>query len=46
MEGFSENYVRLAVHYDPLLINTIQPVRYKTIMDSGDVRGEVLLVSL
>ncbi|MDU0808093.1 tRNA (N(6)-L-threonylcarbamoyladenosine(37)-C(2))-methylthiotransferase MtaB [Aquirufa regiilacus] len=46
MEGFSENYVRLAVPYDPLLINTIQPVRYKTIMDSGDVRGEVLLVSL
>ncbi|MDT8887231.1 tRNA (N(6)-L-threonylcarbamoyladenosine(37)-C(2))-methylthiotransferase MtaB [Aquirufa sp. LEPPI-3A] len=45
MEGFSENYVRLAVHYDPLLINTIQPVRYKTIMDSGDVKGEVLLVS-
>lgn len=46
MEGFSENYVRLAVPYDPLLINTIQHVRYKTIMDSGDVRGEVLLVSL
>ncbi|MHA8093178.1 tRNA (N(6)-L-threonylcarbamoyladenosine(37)-C(2))-methylthiotransferase MtaB [Aquirufa regiilacus] len=45
MEGFSENYVRLAVPYDPLLINTIQPVRYKTIMDSGDVKGEVLLVS-
>ena len=45
MEGFSENYVRLAVPYDPLLINTIQPVRYKSIMDSGDVKGEVLLVA-
>lgn len=45
MEGFSENYVRLAAPYDPLLINTIQPVRYKTILDSGDVKGEVLLVS-
>jgi len=45
MEGFSENYVRLAAPYDPLLINTIQPVRYKTIMDSGDVKGEVLLVA-
>jgi threonylcarbamoyladenosine tRNA methylthiotransferase MtaB len=44
MEGFSENYVRLAVHYDPLLINTIQPVRYKTIMDSGDVKGEILIL--
>ena len=32
MEGFSENYVRLAVPYDPLLINTVQPVRYKSIM--------------
>jgi threonylcarbamoyladenosine tRNA methylthiotransferase MtaB len=45
MEGFSENYVRLAAPYDPLLINTIQPVRYKSIMDSGDVKGEVLLVA-
>ena len=44
MEGFSENYVRLAVPYDPLLINTIQPVRYKTIMDSGDVKGEILIL--
>jgi threonylcarbamoyladenosine tRNA methylthiotransferase MtaB len=44
MEGFSENYVRLAVPYDPLLINTIQPVRYKSIMDSGDVRGEILIL--
>lgn len=43
MEGFSENYVRLAVPYDPLLINTIQPVRYKSLMDSGDVNGEVLI---
>lgn len=43
MEGFSENYVRLAVPYDPLLINTIQPVRYKSLMDSGDVKGEVLI---
>jgi threonylcarbamoyladenosine tRNA methylthiotransferase MtaB len=45
MEGFSENYVRLVVPYDPLLINTIQPVRYKSIMESGDVKGEVLLVA-
>lgn len=44
MEGFSENYVRLAVPYDPLLINTVQPVRYKSIMDSGDVKGEILIL--
>ena len=45
MEGFSENYVRVSAPYDPLLINTIQPVRYKAITDAGDVKGEVLLVS-
>lgn len=45
MEGFSENYVRVSAPYDPLLINTIQPVRYKSILDSGEVKGEVLLVA-
>ena len=44
MEGFSENYVRVSAPYDPLLINTIQPVRYKSLSESGDVKGEVLLV--
>jgi threonylcarbamoyladenosine tRNA methylthiotransferase MtaB len=45
MEGFSENYVRVAVPYDPLQINTIQPVRYKSIMETGHVQGEVLIVA-
>jgi threonylcarbamoyladenosine tRNA methylthiotransferase MtaB len=45
MEGFSENYVRVSVPYDPLLINTIQPVRYKTFAETGDVTGEVMLVA-
>lgn len=45
MEGFSENYVRVMAPYDPLMINTIQPVRYKSIAESGDVKGEVLLVA-
>jgi threonylcarbamoyladenosine tRNA methylthiotransferase MtaB len=44
MEGFSENYVRVAVPYDPLQINTIQPVRYKSISEQGDVKGEVLIL--
>jgi threonylcarbamoyladenosine tRNA methylthiotransferase MtaB len=44
MEGFSENYVRVSVPYDPLLINTIQPVRYKSLTEFGDVKGEVMLV--
>ncbi len=44
MEGFSENYVRVSVPYDPWLINTIQPVRYKSLTESGEVKGEVMLV--
>ena len=42
MEGFSENYVRFKAPYDPLLINTIQPVRYKSIDEHGEVIGDVL----
>ena len=45
MEGFSENYVRFVTDYDPLLVNTIQPVRYKSISEVGDVRGEILITS-
>ena len=43
MEGFSENYVRVVAPYDPLQINTIQPVRYKSIAEQGDVLGEILI---
>jgi threonylcarbamoyladenosine tRNA methylthiotransferase MtaB len=46
MEGFSENYVRFTADYDPLLVNTIQPVRYKFISSQGDVCGEVLFNSV
>ncbi|MHA8064700.1 tRNA (N(6)-L-threonylcarbamoyladenosine(37)-C(2))-methylthiotransferase MtaB [Aquirufa aurantiipilula] len=42
MEGFSENYVRVRVPYDPLLINTIQPVRYKSLDEEGLMRAEIL----
>ncbi len=45
MEGFSENYVRFVTEYDPLLVNTIQPVRYKSISEIGDVLGEILITS-
>jgi len=46
MEGFSENYVRFTADYDPLLVNTIQPVRYKFISSQGDVCGDVLFNSV
>jgi threonylcarbamoyladenosine tRNA methylthiotransferase MtaB len=42
MEGFSENYVRFQSDYDPLLINTIQSVRYKSIAKNGEVMGDIL----
>ena len=42
MEGFSENYVRFKSAYDPLLINTIQSVRYKSIAENGEVTGDIL----
>jgi threonylcarbamoyladenosine tRNA methylthiotransferase MtaB len=42
MEGFSENYVRVVVPFDPLQINTIQQVRYKSLNESGEMRGVVL----
>lgn len=45
MEGFSENYVRFKCAYDPLLINTIQSVRYKSLAANGDVTGDVLISS-
>ena len=42
MEGFSENYVKFQSDYDPLLINTIQSVRYKSIAENGEVMGDIL----
>ena len=42
MEGFSENYVKFQSDYDPLLINTIQSVRYKSIAKNGEVMGDIL----
>jgi threonylcarbamoyladenosine tRNA methylthiotransferase MtaB len=42
MEGFSENYVRVVVPFDPLQINTVQQVRYKSLSESGEMLGVVL----
>ena len=42
MEGFSENYVRVVVPFDPLQINTVQQVRYKNLNDTGEMLGVVL----
>ena len=42
MEGFSENYVRVVVPFDPLQINTIQEVRYKAVNENGEMSGVVI----
>jgi threonylcarbamoyladenosine tRNA methylthiotransferase MtaB len=42
MEGFSENYVRVVVPFDPLQINTVQQVRYKSLSEAGEMLGVVL----
>ena len=42
MEGFSENYVRVVVPFDPLQINTVQQVRYKSLNEMGEMLGVVL----
>lgn len=42
MEGFSENYVRVVVPFDPLQINTVQQVRYKSLNENGEMLGVVI----
>ncbi len=42
MEGFSENYVRVVVPFDPLQINTVQQVLYKSLNESGEMLGVVV----
>jgi threonylcarbamoyladenosine tRNA methylthiotransferase MtaB len=42
MHGFTENYIRVAAKYDPLLINELKTVTLSTIMASGVVGAEEL----
>ena len=39
MHGFSTNYVRVAMPYDPLLLNELSKVRLEQISASGAVLG-------
>lgn len=40
MHGFTENYVRVAAKYDPLLINELKTVQLVSINDKGTVQVE------
>ena len=35
MLGFTENYIRVAVKYDPLLINETKEIQYVNLNESG-----------
>lgn len=37
MHGFTENYIRVAAKYDPLLVNELMTVRLSSINDKGNV---------
>ena len=40
MHGFTENYIRVAAKYDPILINEIKNVRLMKINENGFVEVE------
>jgi threonylcarbamoyladenosine tRNA methylthiotransferase MtaB len=39
MFGFTDNYIRIKTHYDPLLVNEIVPVLLESIDADGDMLG-------
>ena len=43
MHGFTENYIRIAAKYDPVLINELRTLRLSAINDSGLVEIEEAL---
>jgi threonylcarbamoyladenosine tRNA methylthiotransferase MtaB len=43
MHGFTENYIRVAAKYDPLLINETKPVILTSINSKGQVEVEELV---
>ena len=40
MHGFTENYIRIAAKYDPVLVNELRNVRLSAINDRGLVEIE------
>ena len=43
MYGFTDNYIRVAVRYDPMLVNEIRKVRLSSINDNGLMLAEEVL---
>ena len=42
MHGFSKNYVKVKVQYDPLLVNEIKKVKFEHILPEGDMHVQEL----
>ncbi|NOT76594.1 MAG: tRNA (N(6)-L-threonylcarbamoyladenosine(37)-C(2))-methylthiotransferase MtaB [Cyclobacteriaceae bacterium] len=45
MHGFTENYVRVAIPYDPMMVREIQRVKITSINEKGVALGEEVLAS-
>lgn len=46
MHGFTENYVRVAAKYDPVLVNDLKTLRLTSINDKGTVEAEEVSTEL
>ncbi len=46
MHGFTENYIRVAAQYDPLMINELQKVRLTIVNDKGLMEAEASMVEV
>jgi threonylcarbamoyladenosine tRNA methylthiotransferase MtaB len=42
IHGFTENYVKIRMPWNPELANTLQPIKLTNIDDDGCVRAEIL----
>lgn len=40
MHGFSKNYVKVKIQYDPLLVNEIKSVKFGNVLPDGEMHGE------
>ena len=40
MHGFTENYIRVAAKYDPVLINELKPVKLLKVNEKGLMEAE------
>lgn len=42
MVGFTENYIKVEVPYDPLCVNEVIPVQLEKILPEGNIQGKII----